>query len=630
MESEFRKDIQGLRAIAVISIFFYHLNLLNGGFLGVDIFFVISGYVITKSILTNKKKLTFNNYIFKRLKRLFIPLFFLILLTFLIVTIIFIPHHIDHFSKSSFYSILFVSNFYFWQNTNHYFDLDKTLQPLLHTWSLGVEMQFYIIFGLIIFAFNHKKLLFILIFLFFISLIVSEANAEREMSFWLMPFRLFEFIIGSFVFLLPKKKINIFYETILSFLCLSFILAALFFFNENYKFPGINALYICLVTGLLIYLNNENLIYKTLSSSLANYVGKVSYSLYLVHWPVIVLFLYFNPAGLLFFDYILIFIISIILSIIFHKYFENFDFSKFKLNTKFNFSLFIIFATILTFILSMDFIKNLNFKYYSENSKKLLELKNLAATQRGFYLEENTIIYEGSKRKLFNLDINKKNILIIGDSHSEDLFAGFLQTVNSEYNIYWQHLPLECNKTILLKPDWHITEKILFYIIDRKPWTQIFYEMCSKYYQDLENSNNLKNLDYVLISMKWNDEEIEYIKQFSDFFIKNSNAEIIFLSKRIQIPDIERSIIVNENFDELNLFLNKYKKTYIKFNNNFKNKVNEIDENLIFYDLNKFICEKETCNFIKDGKFNYIDYSHFSLDGSKEIIKKFFKSYFEK
>ena len=206
MKSDFRKDIQGLRAIAVISIFFYHLDLLNGGFLGVDIFFVISGYVITKSVLLNREKLTFTDYIFRRLRRLYVPLFFLIFLTFIIIIIIFIPHHIDHFSKSSFFSILFISNFYFWQNTNHYFDLDKTLQPLLHTWSLGVEMQFYIFFGVIIFLFNQKKLFYILIFLFTISLIFSQANAEREMSFWLMPFRLFEFIFGSLVFLIPKKK----------------------------------------------------------------------------------------------------------------------------------------------------------------------------------------------------------------------------------------------------------------------------------------------------------------------------------------------------------------------------------------------------------------------------------------
>ena len=90
-----------------------------------------------------------------------------------------------------------------------------------------------------------------------------------------------------------------------------------------------------------------------------------------------------------------------------------------------------------------------------------------------------------------------------------------------------------------------------------KPWTQIFYEMCSKYYKDLENSNNLKNLDYVLISMKWNDEEIKYIKQFSDFLKKKSNAEIIFLSRNFKYQILRCLVIVNENFDELNLFLNK-------------------------------------------------------------------------
>ena len=581
--------------------------------------------------MTNKKKLTFKDYIFKRLRRLFIPLFFLIVFTFLVINLIFIPHHIDHFSKSSNYSILFASNFYFWQNTNHYFDLDKTLQPLLHTWSLGVEMQFYVIFGVIIFVLNHnKKLLFVLIFLFFISLIFSEANADREMSFWLMPFRLFEFIIGSLVFLIPKKKLSYFFENTLSILCLLFIIVGLIFYNENYNFPGINALYICLATGLLIYLNNENLIYKILSSSLVNYVGKISYSLYLVHWPVIVLFLYFHPAGLIFFDYVLIFTISIFLSIIFHKYFENFNFLKFKINSQLNFSLFLIFATVLVFILSLETIKNINYKLYSENSKKLLELKNLASIERGVFLEKNTILYEGSKKKLLDLDINKINLLIIGDSHSEDLYAGFLQNVDDKYGIYWQHLPLECNKAIILKPDWHITEKILFHLIDRKPWTQIFYEMCSKYYKDLENSEKLKNLDYILISMKWDDEEIKYINQFLDFFNKHSNAKIVFLSKRVQIPDIERSIIIKDNIDDLNLFLNKNKKISKKFNNNFEGKVNKFSKNVIFYDLNKFICEEEICNFLKDNKFNYIDYSHFSLNGSKNVIKKFLTVYFEK
>ncbi len=400
MKSDFRKDIQGLRAIAVISIFFYHLDLLNGGFLGVDIFFVISGYVITKSVLLNREKLTFTDYIFRRLRRLYVPLFFLIFLTFIIIIIIFIPHHIDHFSKSSFFSILFISNFYFWQNTNHYFDLDKTLQPLLHTWSLGVEMQFYIFFGVIIFLFNQKKLFYILIFLFTISLIFSQANAEREMSFWLMPFRLFEFILGSLVFLIPKKNLNNFFKNILSFICFIFIMLGLFFYNENLKFPGINALYICFATGLLIYLRSENLIYKSLSSSVANYVGKISYSLYLVHWPVIVFFYYFNPTGLIFSDYVSIFLISIIISIFFHKYFENFNFEKFGFKKNFNFTMLIFFTVLLVFISSMNFVKKFNYKFYSKNSEKLLSLKNLASAERAKYLENNTTLYKGSKKKI--------------------------------------------------------------------------------------------------------------------------------------------------------------------------------------------------------------------------------------
>ncbi len=154
--------------------------------------------------------------------------------------------------------------------------------------------------------------------------------------------------------------------------------------------------------------------------------------------------------------------------------------------------------------------------------------------------------------------------------------------------------------------------------------------MCNDYYQDLKKSNNLQNIDFIIISMKWNYDEIKYIKQFSDFLIKNSNAKIVFLSKRIEVPDLERSILIKENAKELNTFLNKHKKTHIKLNNSLKMELNKIDKNLIYYDLNQFICEENYCDFVGIKKFNYIDYSHFSLNGSKKVVKKFLEDFFEK
>lgn len=418
------------------------------------------------------------------------------------------------------------------------------------------------------------------------------------------------------------------FENILSTLCIIFIFLGLFFYNENLKFPGFNAFYICLATGLLIFLKDNTFIYKTLSLSLINYIGKISYSLYLIHWPIIVFFIYFNPSGLVFFDYLTISFISFILSIFFHNNFENFNLKKFKIENKNNFSLFLIVSILLIFISSTDFIKKFDYKIYSDNSKKLLNILSLASKNRGDLLIENTIIYEGSKKKIANIRDLKKNILIMGDSHSEDIFSGFLQVADKNYDIYWQHLPLECNKTLSLKPDWHITEKILFKLFGRIPWTQIFYDMCSNYYFDLKKSNKLNKLDYIIISMKWDEDEIKYINKFSDFFAKNSNAQIIFISKRIEIPVLDRSIVINDNEEDLNLFLNKNKKLFIDFNKRLKSKLEVINNEIIFYDLNKYICEQKICNFVDKDNFNYIDYSHLSLNGSKKVIQNFLKNNF--
>ena len=627
MKVDFREDIQGLRAIAVISIIFYHLDFIEGGYLGVDIFFVISGFVITKSLLNSEKSLKHNffTYIVKRFKRLYLPLIITIIISSLLVSFFFIPSHVDHFSKSSIYSILFSSNIYFWQNTNHYFDLEKLLQPLLHTWSLGVEMQFYIFFGLIFFVFKRNFFILVLYLLFIFGLIISEANVQREMSFWLMPFRIFEFIIGSIIFFLPKIKINFNTENVLSLLCLVILISFILFYDEKFDFPGINALYVCVATALIIYFSDNHFTKKILCLPILKYLGKISYSLYLIHWPLIVFYSYLHFHKLTFFDYFVIFIVLLVLSILSNKYLENFNFKKFRISDK-NFILFVVISSIVLIIISNFLILENKYKLYSDKVENMIIKKNLTIQKRQKYLTKNTLSYLTSKKTINTLTRNKKNILVIGDSHSEDIFAGLNFNLDDlNYDVIWQHFPLECNKAIEEKNNPHISEKFLFYLLKREPWTKQYYNICKNYYDQLLSSKKLDYLDFIVISMNWNNDEIKFLNKYIKFFSKNTNARIIFVSKRISIPDLDRSILNNANFKKLESFLFRNKNNHEKFNKYFKDLISSYDKKISFFDINSSICTINECNFIVNKTFNYVDYSHLSLSGSNSFLINFSK-----
>ena len=248
---KYRPDIDGLRALAVYSVIFFHLKLdfalsfkLTGGFIGVDIFFVISGFLISAIIFSeiDKNKFSIANFYNRRARRI-LPIYILIsIISTILSFIFFLPGDLLEYSKSQMSSIFFSSNFFFWKNTGYFFE-DNELKPLIHTWSLSVEEQFYIIFPvclLIGLKFCKKLLLPFLIIIFLTSLILSQIESSQGSSgsFFLFPTRGWELISGvlcCFYLRQKKKKVNIFIKDFLSFLGLIIILLSIYFFNENFS-----------------------------------------------------------------------------------------------------------------------------------------------------------------------------------------------------------------------------------------------------------------------------------------------------------------------------------------------------------------------------------------------------------
>lgn len=299
----YRTDIDGLRALAVLLVIINHFGFgFEGGFIGVDVFFVISGFVITLGIYPQilAKNFRYNNFWYKRIRRL-MPVLFAVLATSLIVfTLILTPHDMALFLKSVIAVNFSLSNIYLWREYGGYFEGSSQLAPMLHTWSLSVEEQFYF-FWPITLVLLHKwlpsKWLMATLFLgFIISIYISQLGALKTISaaYYLMPTRFFELLCGAMLAILltgNNVKLHSMARHVLSVAGLLLILMAAKWLNEESVFPGLNALYPVLGTAFLIVSAN-GIINRFLSLSPLVFIGKMSYSLYLWHWPVLVLIVY--------------------------------------------------------------------------------------------------------------------------------------------------------------------------------------------------------------------------------------------------------------------------------------------------------------------------------------------------
>lgn len=292
----FRDDIQGLRAVAVLSVVLYHANdrLLPGGFVGVDIFFVISGFLITSILLRELKDGRFSiaGFYQRRIRRLFPALFLMLVVVLAAGFFLLPPREFAELGRTTITTVFFVSNFDFYRLSG-YFDGEADDKPLLHTWSLAVEEQFYIFFPLVL-AFVWKRWPRLLTPLVIVGVVgalgVSAWGAfdHPTAAFYLAPFRAFELLMGVTVALMAApEKLGQRGRDALSCAGLALIAASLWLLEPDVAFPGFAAFVPCLGAALIIYagLGGSSIGGRVLSVPLMVFFGAISYSLYLWHWP---------------------------------------------------------------------------------------------------------------------------------------------------------------------------------------------------------------------------------------------------------------------------------------------------------------------------------------------------------
>lgn len=292
----FRKDINGLRAIAVLAVVLFHFKVIgfSGGFSGVDIFFVISGYLMTGIVFSKIEQTKFSliDFYLHRTRRIIPALAFLCIALTIFGFSFLMTDDLREITKNIRKAILFVSNYTFYEKSG-YFDTPSHENWLLHTWSLSVEWQFYLIYPLFILILrkilnsSFTKIFIILSAITSLFLSISYTPINPSGAFYLLPTRAWEMLVGGIVFLFPLT-LSTRVKQLTFYIGLLLIILAVLLFTDKFLWPGYWAIIPVLGTMLIIWSNQNNLITNNL---LSQWLGKVSYSIYLWHWPIAVLLL---------------------------------------------------------------------------------------------------------------------------------------------------------------------------------------------------------------------------------------------------------------------------------------------------------------------------------------------------
>lgn len=476
----YRRDIDGLRAIAVLAVIIFHLGYLPNGYLGVDIFFAISGYLITKIVYqeTLDNRFSIINFYLRRIRRI-LPLVLFATMTALIIGLfVMLPDDFENLCQSVFATNLFANNILLLITSGDYWAIVNDYKPLMHTWSLGVEEQFYLVYPVIFLFLNGKRMRFILpvlIVLTITSLLFFWLSKNDASKFYLIQFRFFELSLGGLGAIIFKDKtVNIKYSIVLLIIVLAILL---------FNFPLTASVKLLLIifssVGLLISGNN-NIEYRSilLENKFIVGIGKISFSLYMWHQIIFAYTRYFIKEEFGMLDSIILIVIIFILSIFSYFVIEQPFRNKNLIKTK---KLLLIISISCLFICSTSFylytVGGVIFdipelELYKSDIRKINH-----GSRRNIHNEYNAKIYDLEKDFTNN---GKIKVLVIGDSFARDFTNVLLESrisnqieisyvfdINASRNIskklneakFVFFSDLEIGKLNVLKEQFHIDAK---------------------------------------------------------------------------------------------------------------------------------------------------------------------------
>ena len=606
----YRPEIDGLRALAIIPVLFYHAGIskFSGGFIGVDIFFVISGYLISTLIMIeiDSGKFSITNFYIRRIRRLLPALLLMLMICSPIAFFVFAPNDLYKFGYSMIASSFFFANYLYWKD-DPYFDISSEYNPLLHTWSLSIEEQFYIlypVFLLLVWKINSRLLLPLLIAIFLLSLSVASwgINHYPGATFYFLPTRGWEIMLGVFAsFILrsnnfsPTQTVN---QT-LSLIGAGLIIFSFWSFSSDSPHPGPLTLIPTIGTCLIILSACKGtFIHGLLTNSFLVKAGLISYSVYLWHHPIL-------SFGRYVFHYeenseiaALLILLSLVIGFISWKYIEAPFRDQMLIKNKI-LGMVCGFLVIILGIFSLSIIQNKGFIGMHAEKKHIFE---------NFYSPAEYVINRFKQIQLKSFSNEKElKVLLIGDSFAEDLTNSIYESslINS-IDLSGYKIPQHCG--VLNVPAEKIKE---FQKFDCKTLPNFL---------DKKLNGFIKAADEIWITSDWNDWSLQFIES-SIKNVKKLNKNITIFGTK-DFGDIHQKIYYQNDRTEWP----EIEKELFKINSERLMKINELlreiskKQGVDFINIHNELCpEIEECvNFDGTDILSY-DGLHLTKYGAKKL-----------
>ncbi len=606
----------------MLSVLLFHVGLgpFYGGYVGVDIFFVISGYLITRNIVAEVRggRFSFGAFYMRRARRLLPAAFFVLFISLMVGSWLLTPKHLEAMGVSTLYALFSVSNIYFWQSSG-YWDAAAEVKPLLHFWSLGVEEQFYFVWpallALIVPRLRGPQIIFFLIVLGILSLLASEyfLGDYQGAVFYFTPFRAFEFCLGAIlVWAPPVQRFQMMWREFLLLSAFVLMAISIFKFDESTRFPGVHALLPAAGAAIAIYVSGAaRHLSKVLTNRVAVLVGKFSYSIYLIHWPIIVFYKYWKFSDLVLFERILIAAVSIVGGALMFRLVEQpFRYPK-KDGAKNKHAVFVGGLIGCAAVISLPAYGiwqsgGWGARYESARREALeLDRMKIVATYR------SGICYTGGKDVLAIIKPDtclrpsplKDNYLLVGDSYAAHLYPGLL-TAFPDANILQANYS-SCVPTLFSGDAGTPCETL----------TQYLYE------EYLPKNKNM--VDAVILSARWSRDDVEPLRKTIHYLKKLGvtpivfgrsveyihNLPAIFVRKRLNSSREDMAEFVRPNLNIVNAELEKMTR----------------EERVVFFNPYKAFCDSYDSCLIAEPPSSLLqwDNGHLTPEGSVFLIKQF-------
>ncbi|WP_336014779.1 acyltransferase family protein [Acinetobacter pittii] len=636
---KFRYDINGLRAYAVILVVLFHFGVFGfrAGFIGVDIFFVISGFLMTKIIVSGLERNTFNllKFYLSRAIRIIPALAFLVLVITAIGWFTLTPQEYKEYAKHSIGSLGFISNIIYLRESG-YFDASSHEKLLLHTWSLSVEWQFYILLPIFLYILTKvSKSLTLLKACFVIGLIISLALSIKysfshaTVAFYLLPTRAWEMMAGGLIFLffnnLSLSKPS---KTITELLGFLLILLSMYLYSPETVWPSYNALLPVLGTFLILLAQNNGSILT--NNKLSQFLGDTSYSIYLWHWPLVFYLAYFEKSNEATYVVLGIFL-SILLGWLSFRYVENptrnflsgLSVSKAYIWT---IGYLLIMLAMLAVIYKLQGLPN-----RVDNSINELALASEDKNPR----RSECHLSSGSAIPQCKYGTGEVGVIVVGDSHAQAIIRSVEKAMSEDKPsvIDWTYssCPTILGTKNIRDPNYKCGEVVekLIKELPKYPNTPILItNRLNTYFEGDQLAKTEQPLIYSGKTFNTYDKDNKenLTRNFVNTVCELTKSNPVYITTQIpeQMSNIPKTFAHKQmfnNFTDISIPLSQHLKRSEASNNAIYLAAQKCGAKVL--DVSPFLCKSNKCSASVNGKPAYYDDDHLSETGAQQLIPLF-------